>query len=775
MGLFNNSVMMGASGAGAYEIKRSLRFNSADDPYIIWQPSSDGNQKIWTWSAWVKRVKLGVWPGVYLMSCNAQGDSGNTGIATLYFDNNDKLKTYFDTSGTDNAASINDAVYRDVSAWMHIVWQVDAGNTDQKVWVNGVEQTVASGSKPVDFSYQMNKTGSKMVMGATAWDGVTSHGDLYLAEVHYCDGQKYQASDFGETDSDTGQWIPKEVSGLTYGTNGCYLNFSDNSNTTDATLGKDSSGNSNNWTPNNFSVSAGVGNDSLEDTPTNNFATLNPLDGYSTVSYDSYNGCLDFNISDNSAIGLSTMSIPTSGKWYAECTCTDVESTGFGIRETQFVSYSNSFETGILYLYYGKTWKNNSEIETVTAISDGDIVGCAVDRDNNTVQFSLNGTNVGNTIAMTTTDEYQWWVARGASSGGNPQGSVNFGQRAFSHQPSGFVGLCTNELPTPTIKKGSDYFVTKTYSGTGSTQTITTGIDADLVWVKRRNNTQYHILADTVRGAGHYFVSNNDDASSDGGSQLINGFNSTGFQVGTESAVNNSSGTYASWSWKESATAGFDIVTYTGNATNRTIAHSLGVKPDFLVVKNRSSSGNWTAWHEDFDGNDLIYLDTDAVKSSGITNVWNDTEPTSSVFSLGTSGGSNANGDDYIAYLFSSVKGYSKIGTYLGNGNANGPFVYCGFKPAYILSKRIDTTPNAYWNIFDTARDPYNSGATADFKRLRVESDSAEATNHTNYTPPDILSNGFKIRHGRADLNYSGKTFIFLAFAESPFKYANAR
>ena len=135
----------------------------------------------------------------------------------------------------------------------------------------------------------------------------------------------------------------------------------------------------------------------------------------------------------------------------------------------------------------------------------------------------------------------------------------------------------------------------------------------------------------------------------------------------------------------------------------------------------------------------------------------------------------NGDGDDIIAYLFASVNGFSKVGSYDGNGNAQGPFVYCGFKPAYILLKRVETTPNAYWNIFDTARNPYNSAATADFKRLLAHTNGDEVTNHANYTPPDIVSNGFKFRHGGSDKNYLNKKFIFVAFAESPFKYSNAR
>ena len=269
-------IRAGASGVSTgYQIERSLRMDGSNG-YLTRTPTSTGNRKIWTWSGWVKRTRLD--NNDYIFSCNSQ--SGNDGIAALYWKSgNNKLQFYFDTDGSNPYGDVNDRDYRDVGSWYHIVWQVDAGNTTHRIWVNGVEENI-TGGQPPNYSYAMNRSGYAQAMGTQGWDGHTNRGHMYFAECHYSDGYKYEASDFGEIDSDTGVWSPKEVN-INYGTNGFYLKFDDNSNNTAATIGKDSSGNGNNWTPNGISVSAGVGNDSLEDTPTNNFCTLNRLNNYS--------------------------------------------------------------------------------------------------------------------------------------------------------------------------------------------------------------------------------------------------------------------------------------------------------------------------------------------------------------------------------------------------------------------------------------------------------------------------------------------------------------
>ena len=753
------------STVGGYEIEKSLRFNDDDTAYLTRTPSSASNRKTWTFSAWVKRG-----PSDYanLLSTD-YNTSGTYGAYIGFFTN--KLRIYDNASGSVQWHLDSDMLFRDYSSWYHIVVAVDTTqgtNTNRvKAYVNGTQISLTATTWPdQNDDGEINSTEAHTIGIMTVNGSADYKYDGYMAEMHFVDGTALDASSFGETNEDTGQWIPKKYAG-TYGTNGFYLDFKDNSGTTATTLGKDSSGNGNNFTPQNFSVSAGVGNDSLEDTPTNNYSTLNPLNGLGSGFYASLNGALDYNITDTAYIGLSTIAVPTSGKWYAECTATDVESLGFGLRPSDW--HGGLFVKGYLYLYYGKTWKDNAEQETVTAISDGDIVGCAVDRTAGTVQFSLNGTNKGSTLALVADEEYYFWVSRGASSGGAPIGSVNFGQRAFSHQPSGFKGLCTSELPTPTIKKPTDYFNTVLYTGNGAVKTVTgAGFQPDLLINKRRDSANVTLVVDS--GIGTAYGRSTALTDEDWASNVT--LNSDGFVTANtaSSAINHNGGTYVSHFWKESATAGFDIVTYTGTGSNpQTRAHSLGVAPEMIILKNRSGTNDdehWAIYHHKSNATPEDYwarMNTTGAFED--LEMWNDTAPTSSVFTTQNHAISNYNGDTFVAYLFSSVEGYSKAGGYSGNGNANGAFVYLGFKPAFLLIKCTNSAES--WEIYDNKRLGHNVNNESFFPDL----DNAESSEDR----VDLLSNGFKARINSGGLNGSSKDYIYLAFAETPFKYATAR
>ena len=372
---FSDAIRVGASGAaGTYTVDRSLRFNYTE--YLTRTPSSTGNQKVWTWSAWIKRTEIG--SKDYIYSAN----DGGSGYFALYF-KDDNLYSYFDPGN--NYGSVSDREFRDVGAWFHIVHQVDALNTTQRIWINGTEMSLNSSRNPSNSNFPMNESGITLYIGKASWK--SEYNNMYLAEVHYSDGYKYQASDFAETDSETGQWVPKSPS-ITYGTNGFYLNFSDNSGTTATTLGKDYSGNGNNFTPNNFSVAAGAGNDSLEDTPTNNFCTLNPItfgSGGGEPSATLSNGNLDFTeSSSNNRTAVSTFGLKT-GKWYFEflSTNTGIFSIGwFDMENNQGSfyrnngSYSSSFGGGGTSGY--ASWTTN------------DIVGVAIDFDSGKIWYAKN-------------------------------------------------------------------------------------------------------------------------------------------------------------------------------------------------------------------------------------------------------------------------------------------------------------------------------------------------------------------------------------------------
>jgi hypothetical protein len=336
-----------------------------------------------------------------------------------------------------------------------------------------------------------------------------------------------------------------------------------------------------------------------------------------------------------------------------------------------------------------------------------------------------------------------------------------------------------------------------TYPGTGATNILTNGatgqsFQPDLVWIKSRTNAYNHALFDSVRGANKQIASNATDAEVTQTQGLMS-FNSNGFTLGTssDSTVNNagSGQTYVAWQWKAggaavtntagtissqvsaNTTSGFSVVTYTANgASAQTIGHGLGVAPAMVITKCRSAgSSNWGVYHKSLGNTGGLFLNTTNAFTTQVL-LWNNTTPTSSVFTVGSNNtDTNFSTNTMVAYCFSEVAGYSAFGSYTGNGSADGPFVYTGFRPRFILYKSSTAAHN--WVILDTSRDTYNVASN----RLFPSNSNAEATSTIQM---DILSNGFKIRvSGATDAgtNASGETYIYMAFAENPFKYANAR
>jgi len=316
-----------------------------------------------------------------------------------------------------------------------------------------------------------------------------------------------------------------------------------------------------------------------------------------------------------------------------------------------------------------------------------------------------------------------------------------------------------------TIDNPELYFQTKLYTGTGSAASITLDGDEDmqpdLVWFKKRSSTESHYVYDAVRGVTKEIYANaNAEESTDANS--LTGFNSDGFSIGNANQLSENTETMVAWCWKESATAGFDIVSYTGSGSARTISHSLSAVPKMFIIKNRSASSGdrgWGVYHVSNGNTHFLELNLNAAKdeSSGL---FNDTTPTSSVFSVGDDDQTNKNTDTFIAYLFAEKQGFSKFGSYTGNGNADGTFVFCGFRPAYVMIKN-STSGSSHWVIADNKREGYN----VDNDPLYPNLNAAEGT--TDFM--DILSNGFKLRTTGVDFNASGDTYIYMAFAEAPF------
>ena len=333
------------------------------------------------------------------------------------------------------------------------------------------------------------------------------------------------------------------------------------------------------------------------------------------------------------------------------------------------------------------------------------------------------------------------------------------------------------------IDKPSKYFDTKLYTGNGSTQSITgLSFKPDFTWLKHRNNaTAYsHQLYDAVRGATNYLISNTTAQENDGGSSCatcLTSFNSDGFSLGSNAGINASGVNHVSWNWlganttvsntsgsitstvSANTTSGFSIVSYTGNGTSgATIGHGLGVTPKTIFIKARGASVNWTSYHSTIGNTAGLHLNTTGGSDTN-SGFFNNTSPTSTVFTVGDGSTVNTSSGTYIAYCFADVKGFSKSFSYTGNGSADGTFVYTGFKPAYVLIKRTDAAFG--WFIFDIKRDTYNVASNY----LLPYTTDAEAS----LTTLDILSNGFKIRQSQSYINASGGTYIYMAFAENPF------
>ena len=805
MSIIGSNILAGASGqgGGGYTIENSLRLRSSASAYLSRTPATAGNRKTWTWSAWIKRGKQGVVnyifgsPATYSTAFRFEADGKFyfTGVSGTQFD----LRT--------------NQVFRDSSAWYHIIIAFDTTQATAsnriKIYVNGSEITsFSTASYPT-----LNLDGA---INNNAYHGIgtpsssDSH-DGYLTEVNFIDGQALDPSSFGEYNADTGVWQPVAYAG-TYGTNGFYLPFSDATNTT--TLVADSSGNGNDWTPNNISLTAGATYDSMTDTPTiyadgGNYCTLSPIFvGRSDAGgvYGATNGNLTgVNIGAGGwAMMGSTMVIPAaSAKYYFECTVgaapqtmsVGVQKAGTPFAAPYIVGYAGD-ANGYSYANDGYKFNNGSSAYGSTATVN-DVIGVAIDASGATssIEFYKNGTSMG--VAFTGISGGLMPAISTTAAAGNCH--MNFGQRPFAYTPpTGFLPLHTGNLPDSTIVDGSTQMGILTYTGTNGDRLIATGeagIDGevnftpDLVWNKSRNTAGYGALWDSVRGGTNALQTygTGGELNSEGGDidSFVEG--GTNFGTGTINASwgNTSGSTYVSWQWKANGagvsntdgsitstvsanpTSGFSIVTYTGTGANATVGHGLGVAPSMIITKPRNSADNWISWHTALGATGYIYLNLTNASATAAT-VWNSTLPSSTVFSIGTSSNINSSGQTQVAYCFADVEGYSKFGSYTGNGSTDGTFVYLGFRPAFVMFKSSSLSASG-WGMKDGARFPVNVMTGY----LFAESSGAEGT--ATSLDIDFLSNGFKFRGTSSDGNQSGATYIYMAFAENPFKNSLAR
>jgi hypothetical protein len=793
MSIFHNNVLAGrgAVAGGGYQIERSLRFNSSDSAYLSRTPASAGNRKVFTVSFW---VKFSVATSNFQILLSPYVSDATRAGLVVRGDANFCLEFYSRIGGTTQMQLRTNALLRDYSAWYHIVAAVDTTQgtpADRaKIYINGLLQSLSIATYPSQNYDTLFGSTNLHQIGRFANPSPVLGLDGYLAEYYFIDGQALDPSSFGEFDTN-GVWQPIAYSG-SYGTNGFHLPFSDNS--TAAALGTDTSGNGNTWTVNNLSVTAGAGNDSLVDSPTNygedtgaggevrgNYCTWNPLNTASNLGLA--NGNLDTTSFSGSSDAYSYGTIGvSSGKWYYEATPTTVIAASFymmgwgrGNKLTsngsdEYLYFSVGALRGASGASYGASW------------TAGDVIGIALDLNAGTLVFYKNGVSQGTAftgITGTVFPKFGYW---------HGLGNFNFGQRPFAYTaPSGFKALCTANLAEPTIADGSTAMDVVTYTGNGSTQTISgLNFSPDLVWIKQRNGAYWHHVFDTIRGATNRLYTNATTAATTN-TETLTSFNSDGFSLGSTVNTNELSSTYVAWTWDAGSStvtntqgsissqvranpgAGFSVVTYTGNNTSgATIGHGLNAAPDFIIIKKRSGSENWLTYNRALGATKAAFLNlTDATYTNA---AWfNNTDPSSSVFTLGSGNTvNNGNGDTYVAYCFAPVAGYSSFGSYTGNGSTNGPFVFCNFRPRWIMIKKSSAASAVGWYIYDSSRDTYN--LTKNF--LAANSSAAEVAAGDGI---DILSNGFKLRATGTDINDSSQTFVYAAFAEHPFATSRAR
>ena len=925
-----------AADVAAFQVDRSLRFNSIDDTYLFLDPSGHGNRKVFTFSFWVKRATLGTSQLVLYI----RSGPGNTG--RIRFDASDRLEVESEISSSAVAKKVTTAKFRDVSAWQHFVIKFDAVNTNCDIYHNGVELTdFDTNTEPTNVDHYFGGDYSHYLGGFADTESV----DGYLAEVHYIDGSALDESRFGEFDSNS-VWQPKQYSG-TYGTNGFYLKFADNSS--NAALGTDSSGNSNTWTVNNLTATANsnwisstsgdedlyepatygywtdafdgltttgpyiyndtatvtfsqpisgtievytqlpgtyrdnptvftlsdssthskstvaaewfslgsrtnitslqvyapdpgayvrairVNNvilqnetesviDSLIDTPTNytpdsgnaggNYCTLNPLDRNTNVNLS--NGNLDFE-DDTSNYGVRSTFFLSSGKWYWEVTHTSGTGSGnftAGIAKADwdlgYVSGTNSFGYGSQGIFY----PSNSGA-TATAASKDDVVGFALDADAGTLEVYINGTSLGAAADANwgNIGDGPWSPAFGTGAGKTC--SVNFGQRSFEQTPpTGYVSICAENLSESayaSIPDGSKQFDIDLWSGDGTDpRTRTLSFGPDLVWIKTRNQTNWHHLTDSVRGAPNKLYSNDDSAEDTAPIYgQIDSLNSDGFTLGggTDSSNplsdSNQSGTnYVAWAWnagtasaasntdgnitssvKVNQSAGFSIVKYSASTqASASVGHGLNAVPTFIIAKSRTVESNWYVWLPVLDNagkiNQTLYLNTTDSKTN-VTEAWgHSSQMTTSTFGVHPTSGNATNNGDMVAYVFTPIEGFSAFGSYTSTGNNN--FIYTGFRPAFIICKKVvNSADSSYegWIMFDSARGSYNineESLFANSNQSEKKRGNGGAIN-ANFGV-DLLSNGFAFKSNQTEYNRNDSSeYIYAAFAEHPFKTARAR
>ena len=815
---FYDAIRVGASGAADFEVKRSLRFiGEGTHHYLERTPSSAGNRQVCTFSCWTKRSNIGV-NHCLASAYSANNDSDNI---SLVFRSLSSGNCEFRVVGYNYNFRITNAAFRDPSAWLHVVVAFDTTQSSAddrvKVYINGVQETSfsTSGNVTQNMNIAFNDTSVHRI--GTQSNALSNTADGYIAEVNFIDGQQLTPASFAETNADTGQWVPIDTSGLTFGTNGYRLQFEDNSGTTATTLGKDTSGNGNNFTPSNFSVAAGAGNDSVEDTPTNNFPTFNPLCENNDHTYSE--GNLKVTHAANNQSGSTTsMATPRTGKWYWEVRALDsflfigvTADTYLGTGNV--ISAANTGGSTVAYYNDGQKYVGGSVSSYGASFANGDLIGVAVDMDNGQVTFYKNNASQG-AISLVSTRGH---IGVGAVGTGQALSmSINFGQQAFTYTPpTGFKKLCSANLPDPTILLPNKHFDTLLWSGNATTSDRSiTGLNfqPDWAWTKTRNHAYHHALFDAIRGPANRlnldqdFVENHTSGGHLASFDAPTSGNNDGgitWDYGSGNEWWNVSGkNYVAWNWNAGDT---DSATYTvkvvSDSGNKYRFNDFGTS---AVTLDLAEGGTYT-----FDGSDSsmsghpFVIGTAAngsVYSTGVTYQLDGASVSYSAYTSGyatattrkliitvpasapqlyywcsihsgmggaintnsTLGSSNFEGNTQATVKANPTAGFSII-SWTARGNSSGTYDTfghgLGVRPNWLILKSRNQTGN--WNV-------YNSNfSSANNKILQLSNTIAETTSSNYWGANDTTPSSTLVNVNQGNYaNSASHTFIMYAFSE---------
>lgn len=761
-----------------YPIENSVRFDRTQEGYISTDADVLGatDAKVSTMNAWVKRGMLaqsnqGIYSTLY----------ATTHYAFISFDGSDHLEFSAYNGGTRMCHMYTAATFRDTSQWYNVHLRINTAEAAQadriQIWVNGVRQEMVVDTYPTLNTLTCGLMHTEWYQVVGAFNDAYHWYDGYIANIHGFDGSNPPASEFGEFKY--GTWIPKEftnVATYSYGNKGFLLEF------------KNSADLRENSVPDvpEFTTTYGTPAQT-EDTPTNNFPLWdNTVFSGNTVSEAGLR--VDTSMSGFKAQPI-TIAIPKTGKWQIEFRQRFTNGRGFiGVINQHHEVSTTSVTDSNSWGYFGYNGSKYAEgVETTgygdTFSANDQIVGMTFDADTGELEYFLDGVSQGVAFTLPTDDTYFFYGADGSSSHQAIWQLNNGAEGGFDYPVTGAKAICTKNWPqseVPVIDGELGLWV-PTWTGLSDTDRDFTGSPFEiagndvLIWMKDRDAAFSHNWYDTVRGANLRLESDTTDADqASPAAGYLDAFLTNGWST-VEGSTDNSNwdlpgDDYVAWVFNMLSKYGMEILTHTGNGVSgREISHNLGVAPELIISKSRNATSAWLIGHAEMAPTGPWY---DYITFDGISKVnddaaaWNLTAPTALVFTVGSGGGVNAVGNNYVVYLFASVPGFSNLGYWIGNASTNGPRIYTGFRPRLLLVKNVNAVND--WVVLDSMRNPYNLVDNY----LLPSTSGAESS--TAALSVDFLSNGFKVRSTGVALNGNGNRMIYLAIADMPFPYCNA-